>query len=212
MKALLIIDVQNDFCPGGSLPVPQGDAVVPVINRLSPHFDLVAATKDWHPKNHVSFSSNHPGAEVFDTISVHGLQQMLWPVHCVQNTEGAELHPDLNLAPVDLILHKGTKSRLDSYSAFFENDGTTPTGLESFLKGHDVQDVYLCGLAEDVCVFRSAEDAADCGFQVTIISDATAAVDTPAGIAEQTRAKLKARGVRYIHSRELLKQIGTAAT
>lgn len=211
MNALLIIDLQNDFCPGGSLAVPDGDAIIPVVNKLAAHFSLVAATKDWHPQEHVSFSETHQGSEIFDTVSVHGLEQMLWPVHCVQGSKGAELHPDLNLNPIDLILHKGTRQQLDSYSAFFENDGTTPTGLQGWLKDFGVTHVYVCGLAEDVCVFHSAVDAHTCGFVTTVISDATRAVDTPKGSAERTRAELKALGIHSMPHQQAITELQTAS-
>ncbi|AFG37194.1 bifunctional nicotinamidase/pyrazinamidase [Spirochaeta africana] len=210
MNALLIIDVQNDFCPGGALPVPKGDRIIPNVNRLAAAFDLVVATKDWHPAGHISFADSHPGTAVFDTIQVHGIEQTLWPVHCVQATTGAGLHPQLQLQHLNLILHKGTSSNLDSYSAFFENDGTTATGLEHYLKGLGVQEVYLCGLAEDVCVFHSAVDAHNCGFRTTVIQDATAAVDTPKGLAERTRSERSALGIHHSTTEQVLKSIGTA--
>ncbi|MFW5800921.1 MAG: bifunctional nicotinamidase/pyrazinamidase [Spirochaeta sp.] len=210
MNALLIIDVQNDFCPGGALAIPGGDSIIPVINQIAPRFDLTVATKDWHPSGHVSFADSHPGSSVFDTISVHGIEQMLWPIHCVQGKKGAEFHSQLRHEPINIILHKGVHKQLDSYSAFFENDGSTATGLESLLKGLGVEQVFICGLAEDVCVFHTAVDAQNRGFITTVISDATAPADTPEGLAERTRSERKALGIRTKTADEIMKELGTA--
>lgn len=199
-RALIIVDVQNDFCPGGNLAVPDGHRVVPVINALSSRFALVAATKDWHPPDHVSLVSNHPGSEPMRTKEIDGNEQILWPDHCVQNTKGAELHPDLDLSKVHCILHKGHKQKLDSYSAFFENDHTTPTGLSFYLQGLGVREVYLTGLAEDVCVYATAKDARKLGFRVFIIADAVRGVDIPKGGLEEARKVMKGMGITYIGS------------
>jgi nicotinamidase/pyrazinamidase len=204
-SALIIVDVQNDFCPGGSLAVPEGDQVVPVINRLSGIFPLVAATKDWHPKDHISFASNHEDREPFETMELYGETQIMWPDHCIKSTEGAELHGDLDLTGVHCILHKGYRTELDSYSVFFENDKTTPTGLSFFLQGLGIKKVYLTGLAEDVCVYASARDARRLDFETFIISEAVRGVDTPEGSLEEARKDMQGRGVIYIAGRELEK-------
>ena len=170
--ALILIDVQNDFCPGGSLAVESGDEIVPIINELSARFSRVVATQDWHPSGHVSFASSHAGRKPFETMRVGAEEQVLWPDHCLQGSDGAELHPDLDKRPIDLILRKGASPRLDSYSAFFENDHTTPTGLEHYLRGLHIDELYFCGLATDVCVFASVMDALKLGFSCTIVLDA----------------------------------------
>ena len=146
-KALIIIDVQNDFCPGGALAVPNGDKIIPVINKLSVRFKRVIATQDWHPEGHMSFAVNHPGKKEFDVIDYNGMEQVLWPAHCVSGTPGAEFHPDINTENVDLILRKGSNPEIDSYSAFRENDKETLTGLEGYLKTLEIKETYLCGLA-----------------------------------------------------------------
>ena len=158
MQALLVIDVQNDFCPGGALPVPEGDAVVPVINDLIQRFDHVLHTQDWHPAGHQSFASSHPEHAPYDTIAVEYGEQVLWPDHCVQGTEGAAFHPDLNTTSTELIIRKGFRPTVDSYSAFYENDGATRTGLAGYLRERSIDTLYLCGLATDFCVKWSALD------------------------------------------------------
>jgi len=192
---LVVIDVQNDFCPGGALEVKNGDQIVPIINRLSRLFPLVVATQDWHPSNHVSFASNHPGAKPFETRSVNGTSQVLWPDHCVKGTRGADFHPDLDTSAISLILRKGTHPGLDSYSGFFENDRETPTGLEYYLKGLGYSNVYLCGLATDFCVFFSAIDAARLGFKTYLIEDACRGVDVPEGNVASSMKKMRDAGV-----------------
>lgn len=175
--ALLIIDVQNDFCPGGLLAVNEGNAVVPVINRMQDDFPLVVATQDWHPANHSSFAANHNGAEPFSTIDMAYGPQVLWPIHCVQGSEGAAFHPDLALDRVSLIVRKGTDPALDSYSAFFENDRETVTGLAGYLRDKGVTSLTLAGLATDFCVGWSALDARRLGFEVTLATTACRAID-----------------------------------
>ncbi len=201
---LLVIDVQNDFCPGGRLPVREGDRVVPVINRIMGAFSQVIATQDWHPADHISFASNHEGKRAFDTITVYGIEQVLWPDHCVKGTEGADFHPALDADHFRLILRKGTNSLLDSYSAFFENDRKTSTGLSSYLKGLGIHRVYLCGLAADVCVFYSAMDAVRAGFDTFFISDAARGVDVPAGNVEKTGREMEKAGVTIIDSSDIM--------
>ena len=164
MKALIIGDVQNDFCPGGALPVPGGDQVVEVINRMQPKFELVVAIQDWHPADHGSFAANHPGRSPGEQIELAGLPQILWPVHCVQGTPGAELHPGLDRSRIARVFRKGTDPSVDSYSGFFDNGRRSSTGLGEYLKDQGVTDVYICGLATDYCVKATAMDAANLGF------------------------------------------------
>ncbi|HUX13012.1 MAG TPA: bifunctional nicotinamidase/pyrazinamidase [Spirochaetia bacterium] len=199
-RALVVVDVQNDFCAGGSLPVPEGDRVVPVINRLMPLFPLVVATRDWHPGGHVSFASSHPGKRPTQSVKIDGIEQLLWPDHCVRGSEGANFHPNLDLRPVNLILNKGTRRDLDSYSAFFENDRKTTTGLEFYLKGLGYSEVFLCGLAEDVCVFYSASDAKRLDFRTFVVADAVRGVDIPAGSLGAARRKMESDGVLLVTS------------
>ncbi len=202
-RVLLVVDVQNDFCPGGSLAVEEGDQVVPVINRLMPLFDRVVATQDWHPKDHVSFASSHPGKKVLDVVDADGIEQVLWPDHCVQGTRGAELFPRLEVGSIELVLRKGLHRRLDSYSAFFENDHTTDTGLRFYLSGVGTKEIFLCGLTTDYCVRSSALDARRLGFEVTVIRDACRGVDFPTGGVQKAFSDMKAAGVRLITSEEV---------
>jgi nicotinamidase/pyrazinamidase len=198
--SLLIIDVQNDFCPGGTLPVLEGDEVVPIINTLMEHFGSVVATQDWHPPGHISFASTHAGKKPFETVRVKGIEQVLWPDHCIQGSPGAALHPDLDGSGPHLILRKGIRQDLDSYSAFFENDRKTTTGLASYLREIGVDRLWMCGLAADVCVFYSAMDAIRLGFETVIIEDAVRGVDVPAGNVSRTRDKMKGAGIRFAWS------------
>lgn len=184
MRALLVIDVQNDFCPGGALPVPQGDAVVPVINELVGVFDHVILTQDWHPEGHHSFASSHEGTSPYDTVEMPYGEQVLWPDHCVQGSAGAEFHPDLKTTPAELIIRKGFRPEIDSYSAFFENDQETPTGLTGYLRERGIDTVYLAGLATDFCVKWSALDGRKQGFTVHLIEDATRGIDTNGSLDE----------------------------
>jgi nicotinamidase/pyrazinamidase len=184
-RILLIIDVQNDFCPGGSLAVDDGNAVVSVVNRLMPSFSHVVATEDWHPPDHVSFASRHPGRKPLEIIDAGGIQQVLWPDRCVQGTRGAELHPRLDAARIGLLLRKGMRPGLDSYSAFFENDHRTDTGLRHYLKGLRLREIFLCGLATDYCVLASAMNARGRGFRVTLVRDACRGVGFPQGSVEK---------------------------
>ena len=173
MTALLLIDVQLDFMPGGALAVAGGDAIVPLLNQLQPHFDLVVATQDWHPAGHRSFASSHPGQAVFSDIEWQGLPQRLWPDHCVQGTPGAALHPALNLNRVEAIFRKGTNPDIDSYSAFYDNGHRKSTGLADYLRGRGITHVFVAGLATDYCVYFSAKDAHEAGFAVTVLEDAS---------------------------------------
>lgn len=175
--ALIVIDVQNDFCPGGALAVADGAAVVPVINRLAERFAVRVLTQDWHPRAHASFAANHPGAEAFSTTEMDYGPQVLWPVHCVQGTHGAAFHQGLATDRADLVIRKGFRPRIDSYSAFFENDRETSTGLAGYLRERGVARVWLAGLALDYCVAFSAIDAVRMGFEAAVIEDACRAID-----------------------------------
>ena len=177
MNALIIVDVQNDFLPGGALAVKNGDAVIPVINALQGHFDLVVATQDWHPADHKSFASSHPDKKVFEEIMLDGLLQVLWPDHCVQETNGAEFSSLLNTKKIEAIFRKGMDKNIDSYSGLFDNGKKKATGMNDYLKGRGITSIYVCGLATDYCVYFTALDGLEMGFQSTIISDATRAID-----------------------------------
>ena len=191
---LLVIDVQNDFCSGGALAVPDGEAVVPVINDLAGRFGHVVLTQDWHPGGHLSFASSHAGRQPFETTELDYGTQVLWPDHCVQGTSGAAFHADLALPQAELVLRKGFRPAIDSYSAFFENDQTTPTGLGGYLRERGLERVFLCGLATDFCVQFSALDARRLGFETVLIEDACRAIDLEGSLAA-ARAKMAEAGV-----------------
>ena len=174
---LLVVDVQNDFCPGGALAVPQGDEIVPVVNRLARRFAHVVLTQDWHPPGHRSFASAHPGKQPFETVDVEYGAQTLWPDHCVRGTSGAGFHPGLDIPQIELILRKGYRAGIDSYSAFRENDRETATGLAGYLRERGFERITLCGLALDYCVFFSAIDARGAGFEVTVALEACRGID-----------------------------------
>jgi nicotinamidase/pyrazinamidase len=185
---LLIVDVQNDFCPGGALAVPEGDAIVPAINRLATSFAHVILTQDWHPRGHASFASSHPDKRPFDAIEVSYGTQILWPDHCVQGTQGAAFHPNLDVPHAELVLRKGFRSAIDSYSAFRENDRRTATGLAGYLKERGVERITLCGLATDFCVAFSAIDARQAGFEVSVVTSACRAIDIDSSLAHAMRS------------------------
>ena len=195
--ALVIIDVQNDFCPGGNLTVPNGDAVVPIINRLATCFSHVVLTQDWHPRGHRSFASVHPGKRPFDTIELDYGNQVLWPDHCIQGTAGADFHEDLHVPHAELILRKGFRTAVDSYSALFENDHKTPTGLGGYLRERGFRRLFLAGLAFDFCVRYSAEDARREGFDLVVIEDACRGIDANGSVAA-TRESFAANGVACV--------------
>ena len=195
----LVIDVQNDFCPGGLLPVPHGEDVVAPINRLAGRFAHVVLTQDWHPRGHHSFASSHEGRKPFETIQAPYGAQTLWPDHCIQETRGAQLHADLHIPHAELILRKGFRPDIDSYSAFFENDRTTPTGLTGYLRERGFTRVFLAGLALDYCVRYSAEDAQRQGFAVAIIEDACRAIDV-AGSLDAARRSFAELGIAGLQS------------
>jgi len=185
---LLIVDVQNDFCPGGALAVPHGEEIVPAVNRLAAEFAHVILTQDWHPRGHASFASSHPGRKPFDTISVAYGEQILWPDHCVQGMDGALFHPALEASHAELVLRKGFRSAIDSYSAFRENDRRTPTGLASYLRERGFQHLTLCGLATDFCVFYSAIDGREAGFDVSVVTSACRGIDVDGSLARAMRS------------------------
>ncbi|NYF79652.1 bifunctional nicotinamidase/pyrazinamidase [Granulicella arctica] len=201
--ALLVIDLQNDFCPGGALAVTDGDAIIPTINALAQRFDHVLLTQDWHPTGHISFASSHQGKQPFETITAPYGPQTLWPEHCLQHSEGAAFHPALDLPHAELILRKGFRREIDSYSAFLENDHRTPTGLAGYLRDRGLTRLFLCGLAYDFCVRFSALDGKALGFECHVLEDATRPVGLP-GSVEATDADLAAAGVPRIHSNDLL--------
>jgi len=185
---LIIVDVQNDFCPGGALAVPLGDRILPAVNRLAAEFAHVVLTQDWHPRGHASFASSHPGKSPLDTIGVSYGQQILWPDHCVQGTRGADFHPDLDVPHAELVLRKGFRTAIDSYSAFFENDRRTPTGLVAYLKERRFDRITLCGLATDFCVFYSALDGRQAGFEVSVATAACRGIDIDGSLALAMRS------------------------
>jgi nicotinamidase/pyrazinamidase len=201
--ALLVIDVQNDFCPGGNLSVAEGDKVVPLINALAQKFDHVILTQDWHPTQHISFATTHH-KQPYETIRVPYGPQTLWPEHCLQNTPGAAFHPALDIPHAELILRKGFRRHIDSYSAFLENDHFTSTGLAGYLRERGLQRLFLCGLAYDFCVRFSAIDGTALGFECLVLEDATRPVNLPNSVAE-TNDTFITHGVQRIQSRQILR-------
>jgi nicotinamidase/pyrazinamidase len=201
-SCLVVVDVQNDFIPGGALAVPRGDEVVALVNRLAIHFDNAVLTQDWHPRGHASFASSHPGRKPFETAELAYGRQVLWPDHCVQGTPGAAFHPDLDLTRAQLVIRKGHHREIDSYSAFLEADRTTRTGLEGYLKERSLQRLYVCGLATDFCVAWTALDARTAGFEVTVIEDACRAIDLDGSLA-RAWSDMAAAGVKRTTSARL---------
>ncbi|OGT37508.1 MAG: nicotinamidase [Gammaproteobacteria bacterium RIFCSPHIGHO2_12_FULL_37_14] len=197
-KALIMVDLQNDFCQHGSLAVPGGDEVILLANQLQAYFDLVVATQDWHPHDHTSFASHHPGHTAGEVISVNGLQQILWPIHCVQESKGAEFHPLLHTDSISKIFHKGIDKNIDSYSAFFDNAHRRSTGLSDYLKKEQVEDVYVMGLATDYCVNYSVLDAIREGFNVYVITDACRGVELNSGDIAKSMEEMKKAGARFV--------------
>lgn len=200
MNALILVDVQNDFLPGGALAVPEGDAVIPVCNAMRDRFDLVVATQDWHPRDHGSFAANHPGHSVGQTIDLNGLKQILWPVHCVQNTPGAKVAKSLRLLPIDRVFQKGTDPGIDSYSGFFDNGHRKSTGLDAFLKCKSVTDVFVAGLATDYCVKFTALDARTLGYNVHLVVDACRGVNLHPGDVDAAIEEMRKAGVMITKS------------
>jgi len=200
---LLVVDVQNCFTPGGSLAVNDGDKIIPIINRLAPAFEHVILTQDWHTPGHVSFASTHAGKKPFETVSLPYGTQVLWPDHCVQGTPGAELHKDLRIPHAEMIIRKGYRKHMDSYSAFYEADGKTPTGLAGYLKERGLTTVFLVGLATDFCVFWSAMDARKAGFDALVIEDATRGIDAAGSMAKAWQ-EMQGAGVKRIQSADVV--------
>ena len=201
MKALLLIDIQNDFLPGGALAVPDGDAIIPIVNDLQGKFELVIATQDWHPHNHKSFASQHAERKVFETIELNGMEQVLWPDHCVQGTKGADLSEQLAPYQIEAIFRKGTNPQIDSYSGFYDNGHLKATGLAAYLRGKNVDQVYVAGLAGDYCVYFSAQDALAEGFQTFLVEDATRPIDSQG--FERAKEDILSRDGIIVHSHSI---------
>jgi nicotinamidase/pyrazinamidase len=199
LQCLIVVDVQNDFCPGGALAVPKGDEVVPVINRLAARFANVVFTQDWHPRGHTSFASSHPGKKPFETVELPYGEQVLWPDHCVQGTRGAAFHEGLELAKAQLVIRKGFHRDIDSYSAFVEADRKTSTGLAGYLKERGFESLFVCGLATDFCVAWTAFDARAAGFEVSVVEDACRAIDLE-GSLQRAWGEIAAAGAKRIQS------------
>lgn len=204
MKALLIVDVQNDFCPGGKLPVPGGDAVVPVINSLIDPFDIIIQTQDWHPSTHTSFASNHDNKEPYSTIDLDYGTQVLWPDHCIQGSKGAEFHSELNTEKTQVIIRKGFRENIDSYSTFYENDQITVTGLAGYLREREIKELYTTGLATDFCVKWSILDGIDEGFKMYLVQDAVRGINLN-GSLQTALDDMKEKGAVFVTSDQILK-------
>jgi nicotinamidase/pyrazinamidase len=207
MNALILVDLQNDFCAGGALAVPEGEAVIPQVNRLLPYFPLVVATQDWHPPHHASFAANHAGRNVGDVVELDGKAQILWPVHCVQDSSGAELHPDLEQALLTKIIFKGTNPALDSYSGFFDNGHRHATGLGDYLKAQHMTRVYVCGLATDYCVKFTVLDALKLGFETVLIEDCCRGVNLQPNDSRDAIAEIQARGAVVMNAAEVATEL-----
>jgi nicotinamidase/pyrazinamidase len=208
MKALLIIDVQKDFLPAGSLAVPDGDAVIPVINKLQDYFDLAVATQDWHPADHGSFASSHQGKKLFEKTELNGLEQILWPDHCVQGSPGAAFADDLKQEKIAAIFRKGMDAGVDTYSGFYDNGHKKSTGLGAYLKAKNVNEVYVTGLAGDVCVYFTVLDALDQGFKTYLVKDATRAVNMQEGDFARALENMAGKGAVITESSSILSTSG----
>lgn len=204
MKTLIIIDVQNDFIPGGSLEIANGDRIIPVINELQEQFDLVVATQDWHPQEHMSFASNHSDKKPFEKAVVQGMEETLWPNHCVQGTRGAELHPELQTNRIAAIFRKGMDPKVDSYSGFYDNHHKISTGLSGYLREKGVTKIHFCGLAADICVYYTIKDAISEGFSAILIEDASQPLNMKD--FESIKKWLIAKGVKIKNSQDILKK------
>jgi len=204
MRALICVDIQNDFCPGGSLEVREGDQVIPVANKLMEHFDLVVATQDWHPANHKSFAAMHPWRYPGDVIDLNGLQQILWPIHCVQGSFGAEFAPGLNTDAFEAIFVKGTDTEIDSYSGFFDNGHRKATGLGDYLKEKGVDEVYILGLALDVCVKFTVLDALGLGFKTYLVEDGCRGVNLNEGDSDKALSEMREKGAIIAQSDQII--------
>jgi len=207
MRALILVDIQNDFLPGGALAVPRGDEVVGVANRLQRSFDRVVATKDFHPPGHGSFASSHPGRRVGDVVELHGLDQILWPDHCVEGSAGAEFAPGLDVSGLEKIFYKGVDPEIDSYSAFFDNASLRSTGLETYLSKQGIEEIFILGLATDYCVKATALDGIRLGFDVSVVSDGCRAVDLAPGDGDRALGEMAAAGVRITTSARLERKL-----
>lgn len=207
MNALIIVDIQNDFMPGGPLGVNEGDKVIPVINRMMSQADIVVATKDWHPADHGSFASNHKGKQPGEIIDLNGLEQILWPNHCVQGTNGAEFVDALDTTKVDMIFEKGTDPGIDSYSGFFDNGHKRDTGLNDYLKKQGVDEVYVVGLATDYCVKFTALDAEECEYDTYVVQDAVRAVNLKQGDGDRAIQEMKEKGVKFVSEHEVVSKV-----
>ncbi|MCB0634835.1 MAG: bifunctional nicotinamidase/pyrazinamidase [Lewinella sp.] len=203
MKALILVDLQNDFCPGGALAVAEGDRTIDIANQLIPRFDLVVATQDWHPAEHESFAAHHAGGLPGQVIDLHGLPQVLWPIHCVQGSFGADFVRELNRSGIDRIFVKGTDPHIDSYSGFFDNGHRKATGLGDFLKEQGVTEVYVMGLATDYCVKFTALDALGLGYDTNLIVDGSRGVNLQPDDVEKAIHEMEEKGVKLVHSNEL---------
>lgn len=203
MRALIIVDVQNDFVDGGALEVPEGNQIIPTINKISSKFDLVVATKDWHPEKHLSFADNHEGKELGQIIDLNGLPQILWPIHCVQHSEGSEFVSELDTSNIDAVYKKGTDISIDSYSAFFDNGKRKDTGLNDYLKSKGVSEVYITGLATDYCVKYTALDAKSCGFKTYVVEDATKGVNLKPNDVQNAITDMMVSGIKIIQSKDI---------
>lgn len=208
MRALLLVDLQYDFMPGGALAVATGHEVVPVANALMPEFTLVVATQDWHPADHGSFAVNHPGHAAGDTVELGGVPQVLWPAHCVQDTDGAKLHADLRVVDIDHIVHKGIDPQVDSYSTFYDNARKRETGLDTYLKSQDVDEVVIMGLATDYCVQYSVLDAVDLGYAVTVVRDGCRGIDLEPGDVQRAWDVMREAGAALADSAAVLATTG----
>jgi nicotinamidase/pyrazinamidase len=198
MKALVLVDVQNDFMPGGALAIAKGDEIVPVINKMQAHFPLVVSTQDWHPANHKSFTSQHKGRKPFEVVDLNGLRQTLWPDHCVKGTSGAEFHKDLDMRPTEAVFRKGTDPEIDSYSGFYDNGHRRKTGMAGYLRDRGASELYFCGLAADICVYFTLMDGLKEGFKCTFVEDAARALDAKS--FEAAKKEMTAKGARIVMS------------
>ena len=206
MDALIIVDLQNDFMPGGALAVADGDATVPIANALTARFDTVVATRDWHPANHGSFITAHPDRSIGDLTTLGGLDQVIWPIHCVQDTTGAALHQDLDLTQIDEVVYKGTDPDIDSYSGFFDNDHRRATSLETYLRSREVDRVYIMGLATDYCVKYTALDALSLEFETCLVEDGCRGVELQPGDTARAIEEMRSAGVQVVRSADLLQE------
>lgn len=204
MKTLVIVDVQNDFMPGGSLPVTGADSIIPVINQLQNHFDLIIATQDWHPQNHTSFASNHTGKNPFEKAIIGGMEETLWPDHCIQGTFGAAFYPELETNKIAVIFRKGMNPVVDSYSGFYDNHRKVSTGMAGYLKEKGINKVYFCGLAADICVYFTIKDALKEGFSARLIEDASHPLN--AAEYEKLKKELVVKGVKIVYSKDIIEK------